>query len=91
MTAEENTHIKELKKYHLQLQQVCIVCVCVCMCDQVRKRGRGHSGERWGGVGERDRGGPVLISGLGRGGGSFLGPNNIIRHAQILRHILWTE
>ena len=23
-TVEENTHIKELKKYHLQLQQVCV-------------------------------------------------------------------
>ena len=28
-TAKENAHIKELKKYHLQLQQVCNVCVYV--------------------------------------------------------------
>ena len=26
-TVEENTHIKVLKGYHLQLQQVCEVCV----------------------------------------------------------------
>jgi len=35
---EENTHITEIKKYHLQLQQVCKACVylwaceCMCMC-----------------------------------------------------------
>ena len=28
-TAEERAHIQELKKYHLQLQQVCDVCVYV--------------------------------------------------------------
>ena len=27
---EENAHIKELKKYHLQLQQVCNMCVSMC-------------------------------------------------------------
>jgi len=27
-TVEENAHIIELKKYHLQLQQVCVMCIC---------------------------------------------------------------
>ena len=38
-TAEgKNARIKELKKYHLQLQQVCKVCVCVSMRVHVHVR-----------------------------------------------------
>jgi len=36
--AEETARIKELKKYHLQLQQVCKVCVCVSMRVHVHVR-----------------------------------------------------
>jgi len=37
---EEEMHtsrieLKNLKEYHLQLQQVCNVCVCVCVCVHV--------------------------------------------------------
>ena len=27
--------LKNLKEYHLQLQQVCNVCVCMCVCEQM--------------------------------------------------------
>ena len=37
---EEEMHtsrieLKNLKEYHLQLQQVCNVCVCMCVCEQM--------------------------------------------------------
>ena len=32
-TVGEHAHIEKLKKYHLQLQQVCNACVYVCACE----------------------------------------------------------